>query len=826
VTQVVVGVAVTVLASAAQADTLYVDDDGLPGADGLSWDTAYRFLQDALLIACDPVNDVTEIHVAQGTHTPDRDEANPDGTGDREATFQLLNGVALIGGFAGLGAGDPDERNIELYETILSGDLLGNDSGWPNSENSYHVVTGSGTDDTAVLDGVTVTAGRAYGPLQDPTSLGGGMYNEAGHPTVTDCTFSGNRARYGGGMYNWYSNATVTNCTFSDNWGVYDGGGMYNEYSDPTVTSCTFSHNSAKRYGGGIRSDDSNTWMINCTFNNNTARKDGGGADITGMPSDSYLVNCTFTANTALRRGGGVYIGQSNVTLTNCFFGENAADLGGGMYQQACWDSICATTVTACVFEDNTAHGGGGICQFQVEENVLFIGASEFCGNTATHVAGLWTDEGSNVFCLPCDESDEDVLAVPGDYATIQEAVCAARDGAQVVVAPGVYYETVSFAGKAITIRSSDGPDVTTIDGSGTRRGAECVNFEGPGVTLQGFTITNGYAGWGGGMRSYYSSPTVIDCTFSYNTGGGMYQYYGGDVSVIDCRFIGNSADDSGGGLHLALAERATVIGCTFDGNSTGGDAGGMWNVPYNGIVANCTFTGNSAGWGGGAMWNGQSGVVANCLFSGNSAAFGGAIYDNASEATVVNCTFTDNYASEDGGAIFGGDATVANCVIWGNIPNAVASMTAPPVVTFSDVEGGFEGAGNINVDPLFVDPDNGDLHLSPGSSCIDAGQNNAIAGLRSTDLDGNPRFADDLGTTDTGCGVSVIVDIGAYEYQGDPFTVGLGDIDGNGEVNINDFLLLLEAWGSCLADCCLADFNLDGDVGVNDFLILLAHWG
>ena len=83
---------------------LLVDDDAPLGGDGLSWDTAYRFLQDAL---ADVPPGVIEIRVAQDTYTPDRDEAGNVTPGDREATFQLFNTVAVRGGRAGIGAPDP-----------------------------------------------------------------------------------------------------------------------------------------------------------------------------------------------------------------------------------------------------------------------------------------------------------------------------------------------------------------------------------------------------------------------------------------------------------------------------------------------------------------------------------------------------------------------------------------------------------------------------------------------------------------------------------------------------------------------------------------------
>ncbi|MHC4828110.1 MAG: hypothetical protein ACYTEY_16270, partial [Planctomycetota bacterium] len=154
VNRVLASVAAAVITSAAGADTLYVDDDAAPSGDGQSWGTCCRCLQDALAFAADSGGTVTEIHVAQGTYTPDLDDAGNVTPGDRTATFQLINGVALMGGYAGTGMPEPDERNIALYETILSGDLLGDDlpDFLNNDENSYHVVTGSGTDATAGLD--------------------------------------------------------------------------------------------------------------------------------------------------------------------------------------------------------------------------------------------------------------------------------------------------------------------------------------------------------------------------------------------------------------------------------------------------------------------------------------------------------------------------------------------------------------------------------------------------------------------------------------------------------------------------------------------------
>ncbi|MHC4992524.1 MAG: hypothetical protein ACYTGC_16250, partial [Planctomycetota bacterium] len=230
---------VMLIATTAQAGgVLYVDDDAPLLGDGMTWNTAYRFLQDALADAAG--GGVVEIHVATGTYWPDRDEANPGGTGDRGATFQLLDGVKLMGGYAGLGAENPDERDVEAYETTLSGDLLDDEqNGGTNAENSYNVTTASGTGPSAVLEGFTITAGNANDP--DPGAVkwvsGGGMWNETGSPTIEYCRFEGNHADdFGGGLNNRLdSNATVSNCWFVDNSAGKQGGGMANGLGSNTT---------------------------------------------------------------------------------------------------------------------------------------------------------------------------------------------------------------------------------------------------------------------------------------------------------------------------------------------------------------------------------------------------------------------------------------------------------------------------------------------------------------------------------------------------------------------------------------------------------------
>ena len=179
-----------------QAGIIYVDANTPDNNDGSSWSHAYKYLQDALADA-NSSGDVNEIWVAQGVYTPDSNSDDPNGSGDREATFQLINGLTIKGGYAGFGEPDPNARDIELYETILNGDLNSDDIQLTNPadmwsepsryDNSENVVTGSDTDANAVLDGFTITAGYNG-------QLGAGMYNQDGSPTVTNCTFTWNCA--------------------------------------------------------------------------------------------------------------------------------------------------------------------------------------------------------------------------------------------------------------------------------------------------------------------------------------------------------------------------------------------------------------------------------------------------------------------------------------------------------------------------------------------------------------------------------------------------------------------------------------------------------
>lgn len=509
-------------------------------------------------------------------------------------------------------------------------------------------------------------------------------------------------------------------------------------------------------------------------------------------------------------------------------------------------------------------------------------------------------------------------LNVPADYSTIQACIHAAVDAVdECVVAPGTYLETINFLGKAITLRSSGGKDVTTIDATGLAASVvTCASGEGPDTVLEGFTITGGTGTavggrrYGGGMFNVSSSPTVTNCKFSGNRanfyGGGMYNMANSNTTVTNCSFIGNSAwqggamyNDvssptvtycafvanevgAGGGGLFNLFGTPTVTHCTFSGNIVGYSGGGIYNQYSNPEVTNCTFSGNTAKYGGGMYNDNSNPAVADCLFSGNrtsygggmfnvsgapttanctfiansAAAFGGAMYNQGGNPRttdctfiantagsggaminlggspfVTNCTFTGNTSTADGGGMFNLDSSpvVANCIFWGDSPSEIVNTDLSlPTMAFNDVQGGLpvgvvDGGRNIDLDPTFVrspdpgpdgmwdgvDDDYGDLRLSPGSPCINAGDPAFVPQPGETDLDGHARV------------LCARVDTGAYEF-------GIGDYNCDQTVNFSDF----GSWSFCMtepnpspnpdtptpAPCDAFDFNADGDVDLLDF--------
>ncbi|MFC1677883.1 right-handed parallel beta-helix repeat-containing protein [Planctomycetota bacterium] len=565
----------------------YVDAGASPGGSGASWVSPYKYLQDALAV----VSSGDEIWVAEGTYKPDQGgSVTP---GDRTETFQLKNGVAIYGGFPS-GGGAWESRDPNTYKSTLSGDLNSNDGpDFANyGENSYHVVTGSGTNTTAVLDGFTISRGNGNGGFSTG-DCGGGMYNSGGSPTMINCTFNENVvSSEGGGIYNDFSsNPNLTQCRFVGNSANGDGGGMCNtNSSSPTLTNCTFQANSSTSWGGGgmYNYDNCNPTLISCTFNENFALNGGGG--IYNFHNITTLTDCTFTDNwTTNNRGGGIYNYECSSTLTNCVFNTNSTTNhdGGGMNNRSCSN----LTLINCTFSNNsTDRDGGGMYNYDCN---LILTDCTFSGNSAFNRYGGGMDN---------------------NYCSMKLTNCTFSS---------------NFAGE---------------EGGGIHNYGSTTDS-----TLTNCTFNENSAGNdGGGMYNYDSGsgPMLVCCTFSENSagrdGGGICNYWSSPI-ITNCAFNGNLADNQGGGVFNHSYSSPALTNCLFSGNAANSNGGGMFNKESSATLTNCTLSGNSAGYGGGIYCRDASSLVAsNCILWGNTGT-GAQIY------AIYNSTAAVNYSCIQG---------------------------------------------------------------------------------------------------------------------------------------------------------------------------------
>jgi predicted outer membrane repeat protein len=325
------------------AGICYVDYYASGANNGSSWPDAYKAVV-GLKMALENPN-CTEIWVADGVYIPGA---------TRGSAFQLKNGVAIYGGFAG-GETAREQRDPSANVTILSGNVDLNPS--TDTGNAYHVVTASGTGSTAVLDGFTITDGYADGSA--PDNSGGGIYMNGGSPTLGNLNIEYNTATQGGGgMYMKSSSSpAIANINFDNNTVINgDGGGMNaDSYCNPTLTDVTFTNNFSGNAGGGLKVHLGNPVLTNVTFEGNTADNGGGIYSY----SDMNITNAVFSLNEAtLGKGGGWYIFRGDPVLNKGTFYVNSATAeGGGMYIEA---NTTAPTLTNVTFYGNHSDTKGG----------------------------------------------------------------------------------------------------------------------------------------------------------------------------------------------------------------------------------------------------------------------------------------------------------------------------------------------------------------------------------------------------------------------------------------------------------------------------------
>ncbi len=387
-------------------------------------------------------------------------------------------------------------------------------------------------------------------------------------------------------------------------------------------------------------------------------------------------------------------------------------------------------------------------------------------------------------------------IRVPADVATIQAAIDAAVTGDRVLVAPGTYLESIDFNGKAITVVSDKGAEVTVIDAGGQRSVARFHTGEARTSVLKGFTLRNGnavdYPGDGGGVQIFQSSPTIdsnVVTNSSACSGNGIAIEFSSALvrnnHVHNNRQSGCGGGTVGGGILIGGDGAAEVTDNLIENNQTDLAGGGIgMDAAGTPLIARNVIRNNAAGNMGGGLsaFNDSRPIVVNNLIYGNTSALGGGVgvtVPSNAGGTWVNNTIADNIG-QSGSEIYT-SGFVESMQFVNNIVRTTTGAYAidcdssysqtPPTFTSNDLFAtvgtllrgscvrALASGGNISADPQFAREGRKlSYRLTAGSPVIDAGRPTPVAGR--TDAAGRPRVVDGNGDG------AAVIDLGAYELQ------------------------------------------------------------
>ena len=610
-----------------------------------------------------------------------------------------------------------------------------------------------------VVDNCTINYNNAdngeYG-----SGIGFRVFGASSSLTLTNSVISNN---YGGGHSNaaaifldgYTLTLNIDNVTISNN----EGDGLYRAAQDfySVINNVTIDSNT----GIGIQNLDNST-LINSTISNNLS----GGLD---NISNSSLQNVIIDGNKMVAGtvGSEGYDGAGISLITN----SNLSDViirnnstpngkGGGIY---IWQNVENLLLENVTITNNRSFKGGGISTDggPIEASDITFSESEKCNiyeNYAIIGTDIWLENENHSLNIVVDTF---TVATPTDYYAypVSQITLDIENHSVDPIVGDIYvnptgsndnsgtssgspYKTISYAMLSAFANSSNPGTIHIADGTYSPStngeyfplgGKQYVSIVG---TSQEGTILNGDS-----LSSIFHFEDFNDVTIS-------------DLMVT------NGKSNEGGGIYC-YSSNPTLANVTITNNSANYYGGGIYCYSSDPTLENVTITNNSANsYGGGIYCYSSSSSLADVTLSNNSASIlGGGIFCSSSSPTLENVTITDNSANSGGGiyCVDYSSPNLVNCILWNDAPQEVYVSSGSVNIFYSDIQGGEGGIitndngtvnwldGNIDADPLFVDPNNGDYHLQDESLCIGAGIDSLeIDGnwyyAPDTDIEGNPR--------------------------------------------------------------------------------------
>ncbi len=537
---------------------------------------------------------------------------------------------------------------------------------------------------------------------------GGGIACFGSNPDLENLTITNNSAYYGGGIYCYFSNPYIHDVQINNN-SARAGGGIFCENSSPNIENVIISSNSANSGGGIYCCWSSNPNIENVMIINNSANS---GAGICCQDSDPNLTNVTITGNSAGVGGGILCELNSNPNLENVTINNNTAYYGGGIF---CWFNsypIFSSENRCNIYSNiytNSRGAGMDIFIYESQLPVIDVFVDTFTVMRPTDYYASPIDN----FAFDILHSVEDSLINSDVYVSVE------GDNSNNGTSPETPLKTIKYALSRIY---SDSVTTNTIHLS--------AGIYSPTTNGESFPIKwSNYVNLSGSGEE----ETILDAD---STAGVMEFLSVSNAFIENLTITGGSASD-GGGIYCRDHSSPSFKNIMIIGNSAQYWGGGVYCFDYsNPSFVNVEITNNSA--------------------TGYIASGGGICCNNNSNPSLLNVTLANNSAiglggsSGKGGGIIcrgGSSPILVNCIFWDNQPQEIyfQSVSYPNSITisYSDIQGGETGIvtnnngtvywldGNIDADPLFADPQNGDFHLtwanfpipdSTMSPCIDAG--------------------------------------------------------------------------------------------------------